>query len=61
MLYLWDNFDLVWYLGKKNWSIRSVSEKAMLSREGKYSVMVIGRGLLFSLFGEIHIRQGDDL
>ena len=28
---------------------------------GEYSVMMIGKELFFSLFGEIHMRQGGDL
>ena len=47
-----------------------MSEKAMLSHEaGTRSilnftiviVMVIGRGLFLSLFGEIHMRQGGEM
>ena len=30
-------------------------------KQGKYSVMVIGRGLFLRLIGEIHMRQGGDL
>ena len=54
--------------------MRSVSEEAILSRVtrrhfilnftikySKSSVMVIGRGLFLSLFGQIPIRQGSDL
>ena len=59
-------------LGKQN-CIRSVSEKAMLSHEagthyilnftmkyGQYTVMVLGKMLFLSFFGEIHMRQGGD-
>ena len=56
-------------------SIISVSERAILSHEagtyfildftikwgGKYSVLVGEMELFFSLFGEIHVRQGGNL
>ena len=60
----------MFYLGKQNWSIRSVSEKAVLShdagrhftlnftiKQGISSVMVMGRGLFLSSFGGIHVRH----
>ena len=51
-----------------------MSERAILSHEagrhfilnftikyGKYSVFVMRLGVVFSLLGEIHVRQGGDL
>ena len=53
---------------------QTVSEKAILSREagrhfisnftikyGKYSVLVIKQEVVFSILGEIYLRQGGDL
>ena len=39
-----------------------MSEKAMLSHEaGRHFYLNFSGGLLLSLFGEIHMRQGGDL
>ena len=48
----------------KKFLIKSVNTslgQVLCVRLGKYSVMVIGRGLFRSLFGEIHMGQGGEV